>query len=124
MGVIHPNSPTYAGTFNDDFMAGRFAVAPGVWGQYVQLYDILATRVATGKILPMHPFAHDGGKPFYPAGTGNFGVTYIKQQTSPERVKMLLRIADFFAAPFGSEEWLLNYFGVKETNFKFNAEGA
>jgi putative aldouronate transport system substrate-binding protein len=35
-GVYHPNTPTYGGTFNDDFMAGRFAVAPGVWGQYVQ----------------------------------------------------------------------------------------
>ncbi len=123
-GLYHPNTPTYGGAFNDDFMGGRFAVAPGVWGQYVQLHDILATRVSTGKIYPMHPFAHDGGKPFYPAGTGNFGVTYIKQQSSPERVKMLLRIANFFAAPFGSEEWLLNYFGVKGTDFNFNADGA
>jgi len=32
------------------------------------------------------------------AGSGNFGVTYIRQQDSPERVKMLLRIADFFAS--------------------------
>src|SRR6185436_2994312 len=73
---------------------------------------------------PMHPFAHDGGKPHYLAGTGNFGVTYIKQQSSPERVKMLLRIANFFAAPFGSEEWLLNYFGIKGTDFNFNQDGA
>jgi len=123
-GVYHPNSPTYGGTYNDDFMAGRFAVAPGVWGQYVQLWDIEAVRIPTAKIYPMHPFAHDGGKPTYPAGTGNFGVTYIKQQSSPERVKMLLRIANFFAAPFGSEEWLLNYFGVQGTDFNFNQEGA
>ncbi len=123
-GVYHPMTPQYGGTFNDDFMAGRFAVAPGVWGQYVQLWDIEALRVPTAKLYPMHPFAHDGGKPTYPAGTGNFGVTYIKQQTSPERVKMLLRIANFFAAPFGSEEWLLNYFGIKGTDFNFNPEGA
>ena len=123
-GVYHPNSPTYGGTYNDDFMAGRFAVAPGVWGQYVQLWDIEAVRIPTAKIYPMHPFAHDGGKPTYPAGTGNFGVTYIKQQSSPERVKMVLRIANFFAAPFGSEEWLLNYFGVQGTDFNFNQEGA
>jgi putative aldouronate transport system substrate-binding protein len=37
---------------------------------------------------------------------------------------MLLRVANFFAAPFGSQEWLLNYFGVKDTDFSFNAEGA
>jgi putative aldouronate transport system substrate-binding protein len=123
-GVWHPNTPTYGGSFNDDFMAGRFAVAPGVWGQYVQLWDIEAVRNPAAKLYPMLPWAHDGGKPFYHAGSGQFGVTYMKQQSSPERVKMLLRVANHFAAPFGSEEWLLNYFGVKETDFKFNAEGA
>lgn len=123
-GIYHPMTPQYGGTFNDDFMAGRFAVAPGVWGQYVQLWDIEAVRVPTARLYPMHPFAHDGGKPLYQAGTGNFGVTYIKQQPSPDRVKMLLRIANFFAAPFGSEEWLLNYFGVKGTDFNFNQDGA
>src|SRR5258708_36632749 len=76
------------------------------------------------KIYPMHPFAHDGGKPFYQAGSGQFGVTYIKQQTSPERLKMLLRVANHFAAPFGSQEWLLNYFGVKDTDYNFNPAGA
>src|SRR5258708_33599026 len=75
------------------------------------------------KIYPMHPFAHDGGKPFYQAGSGQFGVTYIKQQSSPERLKMLLRVANHFAAPFGSQEWLLNYFGVKDTDYNFNAAG-
>jgi len=71
----------------------------------------------------MPPFAHDGGKVQYNAGSGNFGVTYIKQ-SSPDRLKMLLRVANYFAAPFGSQEWLLNYFGVKEVDFNFNPEGA
>jgi putative aldouronate transport system substrate-binding protein len=123
-GVWHPNTPTYGGAFNDDFMAGRFAVAPGVWGQYVQLWDIEAVRNPAAKLYPMQPWAHDGGKPFYHAGSGQFGVTYMKQQSSPDRVKMLLRVANQFAAPFGSQEWLLNYFGVKETDYKFNADGA
>jgi putative aldouronate transport system substrate-binding protein len=123
-GVWHPNTPTYGGAFNDDFMAGRFAVGPTVWGAYVQLWDIEAIRIPAAKIYPMHPFAHDGGKPFYQAGSGQFGVTYIKQQSSPERLKMLLRVANHFAAPFGSQEWLLNYFGVKDTDYNFNAAGA
>jgi putative aldouronate transport system substrate-binding protein len=123
-GVWHPNTPTYGGSFNDDFMAGRFAVAPGVWGQYVQLWDIEAVRNPAAKLYPMQPWAHDGGKPFYHAGSGQFGVTYMKQQASPDRVKMLLRVANQFAAPFGSQEWLLNYFGIQDTDFKFNADGA
>jgi len=123
-GYWHPNTPTYGGTFNDDFMAGRFVFAPGVWGQYVQLWDIEAIRLPDARIYPMHPFAADGGKPYYQAGSGQFGVTYMKQQPSPDRIKMLLRIANYFGSPFGSNEWLLNYFGVKDTDFKFNDQGA
>src|SRR5260370_32200489 len=37
-GVWHPNTPTYVGAFNDHFMAGRFAVAPRVCGQYLPLW--------------------------------------------------------------------------------------
>jgi putative aldouronate transport system substrate-binding protein len=124
MGIWHPNTPTYGGVINDDFEAGRFVFLPGVWGQYVQLWDIEAAKFPTGKIYPMHPFAADGGKPYYQAGSGQFGVTYMKQQSSPDRIKMLLRVANFFASPFGSTEWLLNYFGVKDVDFKFNADGA
>ena len=123
-GIWHPNTPTYGGVINDDFEAGRFAFLPGVWGQYVQLWDIEAAKFPTGKIYPMHPFAADGGKPYYQAGSGQFGVAYMKQQPSQDRVKMLLRVANFFAAPFGSTEWLLNYFGVKEVDFRFNDQGA
>jgi putative aldouronate transport system substrate-binding protein len=122
-GVWHPDTPTGRAN-NNDFMAGRYAVWPSVWGAYVQLWDIQPKIEPNSKIYPMHPFAHDGGTPVYPAGSGNFGVTYIKQQDSSERVKMLLRVADFFAAPFGTEEWLLNYFGVKDTDYTLNDAGA
>jgi putative aldouronate transport system substrate-binding protein len=124
MGLWHPNTPQYGGTFNGDFIAGRFVFAPGVWGQYVQLWDIEAVQVPDGRIYPMHPFAADGGKPYYQAGTGQFGVAYMKQQSSPDRIKMLLRIANYFAAPFGSTEWLANYYGVKDVDFSFRADGA
>ena len=36
---------------------------------------------------------------------------------------MLLRVANFFAAPFGSQEWLLNYYGVKDVDYKFDDSG-
>jgi putative aldouronate transport system substrate-binding protein len=124
-GLWHPNTPTYAGNLNPDFEAGRFAfVASGVWGQYVQLWDVEAASNPAAKLYPMQPFAADGGKPYYQAGSGQFGVAYMKKQSSPDRIKMLLRVANFFAAPFGSTEWLLNYYGVQGTDFNFNADGA
>ena len=122
-GVYHPNTPSYGGTGNPDYAAGRFAVQIGFWGQYIQNWDLLASVNANGKTYPMHPFAADGGAPVYLAGNGNFGITFIKQQPSKDRVKMLLRVANFFAAPFGSQEWLLNYYGVKDVDYKFDDSG-
>src|SRR5262249_13532830 len=63
-GLWHPNSPQYGGTYNGDFMAGRFVFAPGVWGQYVQLWDIEAAQLPDARLYPMQPFAADGGQPF------------------------------------------------------------
>jgi putative aldouronate transport system substrate-binding protein len=51
-------------------------------------------------------------------------MAYVKQQSSTDRVKMLLNVADFFAAPFGSQEWLLNYYGVQGVDYTRNADGA
>ena len=125
-GVYHPNSPTYAGgaPVDSDFRAGKFAVYATSWGAFLQNWNPLAAANPNGKMLPMLPFAHDGGQPVYLAGSGNFGQTFITQQHSPERVQMLLRIMNFFAAPFGTREWLLNYYGVKDADYTVDASGA
>jgi putative aldouronate transport system substrate-binding protein len=122
-GLYHPNTPTYGGSGNTDYAAGRFAVQLSVWGQYVQNWDLIASNNPAGKTWPMHPFAVDGSEPAYLAGNGNFGITFIRQQASPERVKMLLKVADHFAAPFGTEEWLLNYYGVRDVDYRITDDG-
>jgi putative aldouronate transport system substrate-binding protein len=122
-GLYHPNTPTYGGNGNTDYAAGRFAVQVSVWGQFIQNWDLIASNNPNGKTWPMHPFAFDGSKPTYLAGNGNFGITFIRQQASAERVRMLLKVADHFAAPFGTEEWLLNYYGVKDVDYRFDANG-
>ena len=33
-------------------------------------------------------------------------------------------MADHFAAPFGTEEWLLNYYGVKDVDYRITDDGA
>jgi putative aldouronate transport system substrate-binding protein len=52
-------------------------------------------------------------------GPDNFGDTAIKKAT-PERVQELLRIVDFFAAPFGSEEYVLVRYGSQDVDYKFD----
>ena len=55
---------------------------------------------------------------FY-TGTQLFGWSICKK-ASETRVKDLLRMFNFFAAPFGSEEYLLINYGVEGKDFNFD----
>jgi putative aldouronate transport system substrate-binding protein len=58
--------------------------------------------------------------PWY--GSGYFGYTAIKAG-SKDRVEMLLRVLNFFAAPFGSKEWELIGYGQEGVHFTRGADG-
>jgi putative aldouronate transport system substrate-binding protein len=68
------------------------------------------------------PLAHDGGAPINYL-TGGFGATNVLKQASPDRIKELLRIADWLSAPFGSQEDLLLTYGLKDQDYTLDANG-
>jgi putative aldouronate transport system substrate-binding protein len=45
------------------------------------------------------------------------------KKASPDRIKELLRIMNFLAAPFGSQEDLLLSYGVKDQDYSVDAKG-
>ena len=60
----------------------------------------------------INPFpAQAGGKAYQYLGTGTLGATALKK-ASPERLKEQLRILNYLAAPFGSQEDMLISYGV------------
>jgi putative aldouronate transport system substrate-binding protein len=69
------------------------------------------------------PFSADGqGRPVYYFGRPNFGFSLIKKATDA-RVKELLGILDFLAAPFGSQEFELIAYGVRGSDFEYDDRG-
>jgi putative aldouronate transport system substrate-binding protein len=69
------------------------------------------------------PFTADGtSKPRFFLGIGNFGNTYLKK-TTPERAKELIRVLDFLAAPFGTEEQMLLTYGIEGTDYSLDDRG-
>ena len=69
------------------------------------------------------PFSADGAaKPVYFFGRPNFSIALIKK-SSDARVKELLRILDWFAAPFGSQEYHLKTYGNEGRDFNFDDKG-
>ncbi|MBY8851367.1 hypothetical protein K7G98_24720, partial [Saccharothrix sp. MB29] len=72
-------------------------------------------------------FALDLGRPYGPQATpwqgpGVFGYVTFKKAESA-RIKLLLRIVDYFSAPFGTEEYELANYGVEGEHFTKDADG-
>ncbi|HEX8967890.1 MAG TPA: hypothetical protein VF937_08430, partial [Chloroflexota bacterium] len=73
--------------------------------------------------IPLPPFAaHDGGKPQHFLGPGFIATNAIKK-ASPDRIKELLRIFDFLAAPFGTQEDLLLQYGLADLHYTLDGSG-
>ncbi|MFI6495873.1 hypothetical protein [Nonomuraea typhae] len=58
------------------------------------------------------PFSHAGGKGVHNLARGSVGFTGISNKHDEKKTKMLLKVLDYLAAPFGSEEWFFLNYGV------------
>lgn len=125
-GLFHPNTLQMSSGPNgrSDFAAGKwtiwldgFATAwSDPWRRARQ-----ASRPFEVHMIPLFP-AHDGGKPVHMLNAAHLGATAIKK-SSPERTAELLRVLNYLAAPFGSQEDLLLSYGVQGADYNLDDKG-
>ena len=125
-GLFHPNSLNY-GDINAarlNFVGGRFVLYPEGFGQPWQDFWRRGLKNSPPyNFIPLPPFpAHDGGKPQHFLGPGFIAANAFKQ-ASPDRIKELLRIMDFLAAPFGTQEDLLLQYGLPDIHYTLDSTG-
>lgn len=123
-GVWHPDTRTLNGTtLSNALRGGQTAVASHSFGALIAQWPILATENPAARLRVIHPFSADGKtKPVYHTGPSNFGISLVKKGTA-ERVKLVLRVLDYIASPFGSQEWVLLNFGQEGVHFTRDAQG-
>jgi putative aldouronate transport system substrate-binding protein len=119
-GVFHPDTANLnVVTAAQAFEARQGALV--VTGLRPDFWDIRGTA-AEGLQPPSNvnlltPPAAAGFKPQYYNGRPAFSIAFFKK--APEaRIKMLMRVLDYIAAPFGSEEYLLINYGVKARDWQ------
>ncbi len=124
-GVFHPDSLNWQSNViaRTNFIAGKFAVHrdpingwQDAWRQALKQNPPFEV-----KPIPLFPAA-DGGKPQHFVTGGHLWATALKKST-PDRTKELLRIMNWLAAPFGSQEDQLLTFGVKGVDYTIDERG-
>ncbi len=122
-GVYWPDSLT-ATQSRQDFAGKKFAVSPeGQGNSYVDFWQRGLQQNPPTRFAMFPPFpAQAGQKPTYFLGTGFVSMNALKKN-SPEKIKEILRIMNWLASPFGSQEDLLLTYGVKDQDYTLDDKG-
>jgi putative aldouronate transport system substrate-binding protein len=121
--LFFPDPTLSQTTMRQQFLANRIATITTGWNTNGSLlWDPGKTQNPPVRPRVLRPFSMTGDKPIWHQSQGFNGLTAIKKST-PERVRELLRILNFMAAPFGSEEFQLLNYGVQGTDFEFDELG-
>jgi putative aldouronate transport system substrate-binding protein len=124
-GVFHPNSTTWASNViaRGQFSGSKFAIHrdPINGWQDAWRQAVLSAQPFDVRPLPLWP-AYEGGKLQHFVTGGHLWATAFKK-ASPDRMKELLRIMNWLAAPFGSVEDQLLTWGVKDIDYTLDNQG-
>jgi putative aldouronate transport system substrate-binding protein len=126
-GVYHPDALTIADSTvaRNDLIGSKHVLDVETFGNAWQDAWTRGPKqqppVVPQAVLPFP--AHDGGKAQHFFGHG-YNATSAFKAASPDRVKELLRIANWLAAPFGSVEDLLLTIGVQDVDYTLGADGS
>jgi putative aldouronate transport system substrate-binding protein len=118
-GFAHPDSFASSLTQNRTlYTGGRTATYMGGYAAW----DLLAQTAGDNVAALVEPKHDGGGDASHFAGAGANATVSIKKGTSSDKVKKILAVLNWLAAPFGTEEYLFRKFGIEGTDFTWKAE--
>lgn len=130
-GAYHPDAATMSLQQARDALisskvggySSGFLELPGAAGIKVKTRTSSAPNANVVALLPP---GHDGGQPAWRTQSALFGFVAINSRAGRDRgrVKELLRVLDWWAAPFGSEEYTFLNFGLKDVHHTIRPDGA
>jgi putative aldouronate transport system substrate-binding protein len=119
-GCFHPDSLSTTVNTGDLFGNGTTPLIYNnytIWGAYMRTYKQVSPTI---NLAGMIPPSYDGKtKAVLWEGSPSYSLTAVKKG-SKTRVKELLRIANWLAAPFGTREYLLRKYGVAGVDYKLD----
>jgi putative aldouronate transport system substrate-binding protein len=126
-GLFYPDSPTLSGSpAGAQYYAGRWVFSPHAsWSlvAYQTAWERANSADPNFKPRAVLPFNKEGtGRAAQYVGLGSTGTIALKK-AAPERIKELLGVLNYLAAPVGTTEALLLQYGVEGPDFTRDGNG-
>lgn len=128
-GLVHPDQPSLTGVQSaQNYWSGKTVTFLANLSGVFNYWDPARKADPNFKQGIIAPFTPDGkGKPVhFLIDGGNIGLAPGRlaiKKGSTERVREVLGVADYLAAPFGTQEFLLRNWGVKDVDYTLNERG-
>ena len=122
-GLWYPNSLQLSDSRTDGFVPGHYATTIEAFGNSWNDFWRRGLQLNPQRhfgFIP--PFRASANNPPQALLTGGFISTNVMRQASPDRIKELLRILDWLAAPFGTQEDLLLSYGLAGTDYTLDSD--
>jgi putative aldouronate transport system substrate-binding protein len=117
-GLMYPDTPGNNGVVpaQEEFLGSKFMMMSHTTAFYNDLWRRGITM--TPPVLPrtVPPFSSDGSKPVYFLSNQIIGMTALKKAPQ-DRIQEMLGIMNWLAAPFGTQEDRLIYYGVQGPDY-------
>lgn len=121
-GLIHPDAVADEGDPKQPFASGQTLFLQDGLGAWKGM-QTEEQRVTPGFDMQAVPaMAHDGGDPLVWGGGGPIFYTFLRQGLDEDRVREILGVLNWCAAPFGTQEWEERQHGFEGVHFDERAD--
>ncbi|WP_199551308.1 extracellular solute-binding protein [Streptomyces sp. N35] len=120
-GVFRADPLSHDATLGTDFQTGITATVSRANADYISNAVAIKDGFTLETVRPLKP--SNGATPGHWFSSGADYQTVLKK-ASKDRVKLMLRVLDFLAAPFGTKEYELINYGVEGTHFERADDGS
>jgi putative aldouronate transport system substrate-binding protein len=122
-GYVHPDTPTYTQQQGaQPFYAGKFAMYPTNFFAFGIAWDRLLGINKNFRLNALLAPGFDGARGVQFQDWGGNQISVLKKG-SPDRIRQVLGVLNYLAAPFGSREYLNLQYGQEGLDFNFDESG-
>ena len=115
-GYFHPRSANLTGSqMTELFVSGQIVCNAGQLSGWKALTSVQGLKSSQVTAMPL--FSAKGQQPALYYGSGVYGVILLKKAAN-DRAAECLRLLNLYAAPFGTEEYLLVHYGVSGPDYQ------
>ena len=122
-GLVHPDLPSGTLDGHELHKAGTILFSLDGMSWWSDYTNMVNNGEAEGAIAPLGALTSGGREPLAYTATDVEGWLFLRKDLEPEQVEEILDVANWCAAPFGTEEWQLLEYGVEGTHFDFDDDG-